>query len=636
MLAGADVELEVFHKSTLTSRVSLRSVLEAIAECAFPPTLGGTCGRASLYPVILSLECHCSLDGQEKMAALFVEVYGERLYRGNPNMLETPLSLQGKVIVKGKRSGLPLPGNGLDGLVLPFGCSFDDDSDADGSDDDADMLSSRSRQTRPSTPPRLGVARMGSSGASTTASRATNASPTDGRCTRSPSGHTSSVHFDVASHSPLPSAALWPAPPGEAPPGVAKDASWPSCLLLFRAQGSSLHSVDRSIHSSDALAQRRQLTLQSIQFKRKPGKTPRVSETLSAVTAMRAVRFTEYLASPQAELRARLPLAVCSFREGAALEMEREHQPQWLAHNEGVLSRVYPKRSRVDSSNVSELHACRLWAAGVQMLALNLQTWDGAAVLDEALFSLNGGCGYVLKPQLLPRGGPLTGGVLLSVRILCARNLPKGRDERLVARPWDEFRPQGSFAPTQLAPTGVVSPACEVELVGGLVSSQDSDVIEERWSRLTSTAADNGLNPSWADEEFRCACYTPEQSFIKLSVYNCRKQVMRQGSKQLLAYEAALVGALRPGYRAVQLRCPNGGSPIESCTLLVHVVMTPLPPRETLSLSPAAPDVPSLRATGRKLSIANLAMRQRSRSRDAVCGSAAVLPMERGSPAETM
>ena len=41
-----------------------------------------------------------------------------------------------------------------------------------------------------------------------------------------------------------------------------------------------------------------------------------------------------------------------------------------------MLSRVYPMGSRVSSSNVSDELACRLWEAGVQMVALNLQTVD--------------------------------------------------------------------------------------------------------------------------------------------------------------------------------------------------------------------------------------------------------------------
>lgn len=340
---------------------------------------------------------------------------------------------------------------------------------------------------------------------------------------------------------------------------------------------------------------------------------------------MRAVRFAAYMPAPTPEQRARQPLVVSSFKETATIDMERERQPAWLAHNEAHLSRVYPKGSRVDSSNIQDLHACRLWAAGVQLVALNVQTWDSAMMLDEALFQLNGGCGYVLKPQLPPRGETLSCGVLLTLRVICASNLPKTRDERLVARPWDEWHPQGAFAPQPLQPANIISPSCEVELIGGLVGSEDAEMLEERWSRCTSTVANNGLNPSWAEEEFRCACYTPDSSFLKLSVYNARHQLMGKPGRQLLAYEAALVGALRPGYRSVQMRCPNGGSPIESCSLLVHIELTPLEPNQTQHVIPATPpqqsadplaDAPppvpgSLgRAAGRRLSL-----RTRTRSR---------------------
>ena len=49
-----------------------------------------------------------------------------------------------------------------------------------------------------------------------------------------------------------------------------------------------------------------------------------------------------------------------------------------------------------------------------------------------------------------------------------------------------------------------------MELIGGLVGSEDAEMLEERWSRCTSTVANNGLNPSWAEEEFRSAFYAPE------------------------------------------------------------------------------------------------------------------------------
>ncbi len=63
---------------------------------------------------------------------------------------------------------------------------------------------------------------------------------------------------------------------------------------------------------------------------------------------------------------------------------------------------------------------------------------------SDALFALNGGCGYVLKPPLLDKSrrplaaaiaeraaaDPADAPLLLTLRVLSAHNLPKSRDER--------------------------------------------------------------------------------------------------------------------------------------------------------------------------------------------------------------
>ena len=69
-----------------------------------------------------------------------------------------------------------------------------------------------------------------------------------------------------------------------------------------------------------------------------------------------------------------------------------------LKYNEKQLSRVYPKGSRLDSSNYDPI---RMWNCGVQLVALNYQTPDKAMQLNEAMFMQNGKTGYVLKPKIM-------------------------------------------------------------------------------------------------------------------------------------------------------------------------------------------------------------------------------------------
>jgi hypothetical protein len=61
-----------------------------------------------------------------------------------------------------------------------------------------------------------------------------------------------------------------------------------------------------------------------------------------------------------------------------------------------LYSRIYPKGTRVDSSNYDPVPA---WTAGNQMVALNYQTSDVPMHCNRGRFRENGNCGYVLKPQ---------------------------------------------------------------------------------------------------------------------------------------------------------------------------------------------------------------------------------------------
>ena len=67
--------------------------------------------RTSLYPVIISIENHCSEDQQSKMAKIFRAIMGEVLPSENlveiegRERLPSPLELQGKIILKGSFKG---------------------------------------------------------------------------------------------------------------------------------------------------------------------------------------------------------------------------------------------------------------------------------------------------------------------------------------------------------------------------------------------------------------------------------------------------------------------------------------------------------------------------------------------------
>ncbi|KAI6041537.1 PLC-like phosphodiesterase [Pisolithus marmoratus] len=94
-----DYEPMVFHGKTLTSKVRVRKICEAISKYAFV---------TSPYPVIISAEVHCSVSQQNLLVAIMHEVFGGALVSApigeHPEIdkLPSPEELKGKVLLKAK------------------------------------------------------------------------------------------------------------------------------------------------------------------------------------------------------------------------------------------------------------------------------------------------------------------------------------------------------------------------------------------------------------------------------------------------------------------------------------------------------------------------------------------------------
>ena len=99
---GDDGQPMIYHGHTLTTKIPFRSVVEAIQRSAFV---------RSPYPVVLSVENHCSLQQQAKMAKIFQAVFGERLVSrflfdadsGDEPRLPSPSQLRYRILVKNKK-----------------------------------------------------------------------------------------------------------------------------------------------------------------------------------------------------------------------------------------------------------------------------------------------------------------------------------------------------------------------------------------------------------------------------------------------------------------------------------------------------------------------------------------------------
>uniref|UniRef100_A0A670ZCG6 Phosphoinositide phospholipase C n=1 Tax=Pseudonaja textilis TaxID=8673 RepID=A0A670ZCG6_PSETE len=88
----------IYHGHTLTSKIKFLDVLHTIKEHAF---------ATSEYPVILSIEDHCSIVQQRNMASHFKKVFGDMLLTKpvdvNADQLPSPAQLKKKILIKHKK-----------------------------------------------------------------------------------------------------------------------------------------------------------------------------------------------------------------------------------------------------------------------------------------------------------------------------------------------------------------------------------------------------------------------------------------------------------------------------------------------------------------------------------------------------
>lgn len=167
-----------------------------------------------------------------------------------------------------------------------------------------------------------------------------------------------------------------------------------------------------------------------------------------------------------------------SLSEKTALKMIRDpiSNEALIKHNRTHLTRVYPSMM-----SFARLHASRnfvpldMWATGCQLVALNWQTTDLGFELNQAMFSRNGRCGYVLKPaalRLKEQGKTLAGKIVrfsLDLKIVSAQQLPKkskagvGKDKEKSASQ-DNREPIDPFVVVEL-----LTPGCWGKQAKGLL-----------------------------------------------------------------------------------------------------------------------------------------------------------------------
>lgn len=237
-------------------------------------------------------------------------------------------------------------------------------------------------------------------------------------------------------------------------------------------------------------------------------------------------------------------------------------------HNMRYLMRVYPGARRIDSSNFNPLQS---WRRGVQMAALNWQTYDVHQQVNEAMFAGADRIGYVLKPDELrhakhvpiadtiaeaPERKEKKGKkiVKFSVDIISAQRLPRPRSQSTAVgmNTYIEFE---MFTADDKA-RGIASGE------GGTdVSARDgSSGIGSPLRKRTRMVEGNGFDPQY----YETITMTAETKFASLIFVRWTVWHAPEGRRTasnasiLLATFTAKLSSLQQGFRHLPLFNPQG------------------------------------------------------------------------------
>ncbi|KAK9541234.1 hypothetical protein VZT92_001295 [Zoarces viviparus] len=226
-----------------------------------------------------------------------------------------------------------------------------------------------------------------------------------------------------------------------------------------------------------------------------------------------------------------------SFVETKALEHLTKSPVEFVEYNKSQLSRIYPKGTRVDSSNfMPQL----FWNAGCQLVALNYQTIDLSMQLNLFMFEYNGRCGYRLKPEFMRRPDkhfdPFTENTVdgivantLSVKVISGQFLTERR----------------------------VGVYVEVDMFGLPADTR-------RKALKTKTSQNNNsVNPVWDEEPIVF------KKVILPTLASLRIAAFEEGGK-FIGHRIIPVSAIRPGYRYISLRNEKN-QPLILPAVFVHI-----------------------------------------------------------------
>ncbi|KAK3686910.1 hypothetical protein LTR37_019352 [Vermiconidia calcicola] len=237
-------------------------------------------------------------------------------------------------------------------------------------------------------------------------------------------------------------------------------------------------------------------------------------------------------------------------------------------HNMRHLMRVYPSAKRITSTNFNPLDS---WRRGVQMAALNWQTYDVNQQVNEAMFAAGSDrLGYVLKPEELRHAKHLpiadtlpealgkkdkTGKKLVkfTVEIKSAQRLPRPRNQNPGSgmNPYIEFEMYCAEDKARHIARGE----------GGTDASAPNGLsgIGSPLRKRTKITEGNGFDPIF-NQPITMSVQTkyPSLIFVRWTVWNSPEGRQYSSNSVLLATFTAKLSSLQQGYRHLPLYNPHG------------------------------------------------------------------------------
>ncbi|XP_033992419.1 1-phosphatidylinositol 4,5-bisphosphate phosphodiesterase beta-3 isoform X1 [Trematomus bernacchii] len=208
-----------------------------------------------------------------------------------------------------------------------------------------------------------------------------------------------------------------------------------------------------------------------------------------------------------------------SLVETKGMDILKASPIKFVEYNKNQLSRIYPKGTRVDSSNyMPQL----FWNVGCQMVALNFQTLDLPMQLNMGVFEYNGHSGYLLKPEFMRR----------------------------TDKQFDPF--------TENIVDGIVANTVKIRVISGQFLTDkkvgvyvEVDIFglpaDTKRKYRTKTSNGNSLDPVWDDDMFVFnKVVLPTLASLRIAVF--------EENGKFIGHRILPVSAIRPGYHYINLK----------------------------------------------------------------------------------